>query len=81
MITLLGKGKLRKEVVTDGVSITGNRSITSYKTMVFPSDKNGRIDLKAERVVWSGGKSNGLNVHSHILKELKQEGWEEIKNE
>ena len=79
MITYLRKGKLRKEVVTDGVTPNGTRSITSYKTMVFSSDKNGRIDLKAERVVWSGGKGNGLNVHSHILKELKQEGWEEIK--
>ena len=43
--------------------------------------KNGRMDIKAERVVWSGGKGNGLNVHSHILKELKKDGWEEVEND
>ena len=80
MITYLQKGKLRKEVVTNGVSPAGSYSTTSFKTMVFPSDKDGRIDLKAEKVVWSGGKKNGMNAHSRILKELKAEGWEEIKN-
>lgn len=39
MITYLRKGKLRKEVVTDGVTPNGTRSITSYKTMVFRAIK------------------------------------------
>lgn len=81
MITYLKKGKLRKEVVTDGVSPTGNRSNTSFKTLVFPSDKDGRISLGAERTVWSGGKNNAKNVHSHVVKELKAEGWEEVEND
>ena len=81
MITYLQKGKLRKEVVTDGVSPTGNRSNTSFKTLVFPSDKEGRISFQAERIIWSGGKKNAQVTHVHVVKELKEEGWEEIKDD
>ena len=81
MITYLRKGKYWKEVVTDGVSLTGNRSNTSYKTLVFPSDKDGRINLRAEKTIWSNGKVKAHNAHSRAVKELKEDGWEEVQND
>lgn len=81
MITYLRKGKYWKEVVTDGVSLTGNRSNTSFKTLVFPSDEEGRINLRAEKTIWSNGKTEAHNAHNHAVEELKKDGWEEIPKE
>ena len=49
MITLLEKNGRYKKIVTSKADIAGSLSSRTYKTLVLPSDGNGRIDLHAER--------------------------------
>ncbi len=81
MITTLRKGKLYKQVVSSRGEYAGVQTAHRFKTLVLHSDKNGRFDFDAEHNVWSSREGDMENVHSQIVKELKDDGWEEISHE
>ena len=79
MITHLKKGRERKDIVTSRAEVAGSRSTNTYRTLVFPSDKNGRVDLKAERSIYSHGPQDASGVHISLVKEFRTLGWEVVK--
>ena len=63
MITLLEKNGRYKKIVTSKADIDGH----------------GRIDLHAERSIYTAGDIRAHCTHVSIVKELCNEGWKVLK--
>ena len=79
MITLLEKNGRYKKIVTSKADIAGSLSSRTYKTLVLPSDGHGRIDLHAERSIYTAGDIRAHCTHVSIVKELCMDGWKVLK--
>lgn len=75
MITYLKKGNRRKEIVTGKADLAGSQSVSTYRTLVLPSDKKGHILMEAEYTVFMNGIGSAMEKHREIVRMYILEGW------
>lgn len=75
MITYLKKGCRRKEIITGKADLAGNQAVRTYRTLVLPSDKRGRILMEAEHTVFTNGTGSAVAKHREIVRMYIAEGW------
>lgn len=75
MITYLRKGNRRKEIVTGKADLAGSQALSTYRTLVLPSDKRGHILMEAEHTIFINGIGSAMAKHREIVRMYISEGW------